>query len=115
MAMHEISLLENVLEILQASAREQGFTRVARVCLEIGELSCVSEDALQFGFPAVMQGTLAEQAELQIRRVKGIGQCRQCRQRVELQTLHDPCPACGSFQIAVVQGREMKIRELQVV
>lgn len=110
--MHEISLLENVLEILQASAREQGFTRVARVCLEIGELSCVSEDALQFGFPAVMQGTLAEQAELQIQRVKGIGQCRQ---RVELQTLHDPRPACGSFQIAVVQGREMKIRELQVV
>ena len=112
MAMHEISLLENVLEILQASAREQGFTRVARVCLEIGELSCVSEDALQFGFPAVMQGTLAEQAELQIQRVKGIGQCRQ---RVELQTLHDPRHACGSFQIAVVQGREMKIRELQVV
>ncbi len=110
--MHEISLLENVLEILQASAREQGFTRVARVCLEIGELSCVSEDALQFGFPAVMQGTLAEQAELQIQRVKGIGQCRQ---RVELQTLHDPRHACGSFQIAVVQGREMKIRELQVV
>jgi len=113
--MHEISLLENVLEILQASAREQGFTRVVKVSLEIGELSCVAEDALRFGFSAVMRGSLAEHAELEILRVMGVGQCQQCRQRVELQTLHDPCPACGSFQIAVLQGQELKIRELQVV
>jgi len=113
--MHEISLLENFLEILQCSAREQGFTRVVKVSLEIGQLSCVSEDALQFGFAAVMQGTLAEHAVLEIHHVEGIGECQQCRQQVELQTLHDPCPACGSFQIAVLQGQEMKIRELQVV
>ncbi len=113
--MHEISLLENVLEILQCSAREQGFTRVLKVSLEIGELSCVAEDALRFGFAAVMRGTLAEHADLEIQCVRGIGQCRQCRRQVQLQTLHDPCPVCGSFGITVIQGQEMKIRELQVV
>ena len=112
--MHEISLLENVLEILEDHAKLQEFNKVKKVCLEIGKLSCVEPDALRFGFDVVMKNSLAENAELEIRQTEGVGVCQQCGQTVRLETLHDPCSACGSPGVIVTQGNEMKIFDLVV-
>jgi len=112
--MHEISLLENVLEILKENAKAQGFTQVKKVYLEIGKLSCVEPEALNFGFDVVMKNTLAEHAELEITQTEGLGLCGHCRQKVQLETLHDPCPVCGHPDVVVTQGKEMKIKELAV-
>ena len=113
--MHEISLLENILEILEDHAKSQEFNRVKKISLEIGKLSCVEPDALRFGFDVVMKNTLAENAELEIRQADGLGNCKQCGQTVRLETLHDPCSACGSPGVIVAQGNEMKIIDLVVI
>ena len=113
--MHELSLLENVREIIESHARSQQFTKVIRITLEIGKLSCVEPDALRFGFYVVMKGSPAEEAELVITESDGIGICRQCGQHTVMETLYDPCRLCGSPFVEVVQGGEMKIRDLLVI
>lgn len=112
--MHEISLLESVLDTLASQAEQQGFTHVKQVVLEIGALSCVEADALRFGFDAVMKNSLAEHAELVIITVAGQGVCPHCQQQVLLETLHDPCHHCGRFGVTVLQGQAMRIKELIV-
>lgn len=112
--MHEISLLENVREILQNQAQQQGFTQVKLVHLEIGALSCVAQDALQFGFAAVMKDSLAENAQLVLTTVAGVGFCSACQKTVPLETLHDPCCFCGQFGITVTSGEQMRIKQCQV-
>lgn len=112
--MHEISLLENVREILEDHAISQHFCKVNQVTLEIGKLSCVEPDALRFGFDVVMNGSLAENAVLIITELPGLGECRQCQQQTEMETLHDPCKLCGSPFLTVLQGSEMKIKDLIV-
>lgn len=113
--MHEISLLENILEIIESHAQSEGFDQVKKICLEVGRLSCVEQDALRFGFDVVMKNTRAENAELEIRQTEGIGVCQQCGQTVRIETLHDPCSECGCPGVFVTGGREMKIKELIVV
>lgn len=113
--MHEISLLESVLETLEDQARQQNFSQVKQITLEIGALSCVAVDALRFGFDVVMKNTLAENAELLITEVAGQGRCAKCQQLVELETLHDPCSHCGAFGVTVTQGEQMRIKELKVI
>jgi len=113
--MHELSLLENVREILETHARSQNFTRVTRVTLEIGKLSCVEPDALRFGFDVAMKGSLADGAELVITEANGIGRCRQCGRQSVIETLYDPCAECGCPYVDVVQGAEMKIKDLIVI
>lgn len=113
--MHEISLLEQVREILVEHSQSQNFSKVSQVTLEIGALSCVEEGALRFGFDVVMKGSLAEDAELNIVCVAGLGYCKLCNQTVPMQSLHDPCALCGSFDIEVVQGEEMRIKDLLVI
>lgn len=114
-AMHELSLLENVREILESHAQSQNFSKVARVTLEIGKLSCVEPDALRFGFDVVMKGSLAEGAELMITETPGIGQCQRCGLETVIETLYSPCSVCGCPFVDVVQGAEMKIKDLIVI
>ncbi len=113
--MHELSLLENVREILENHALSQKFSKVTKVTLEIGKLSSVEPDALCFGFDVVMNGSLAENAELIISEIAGLGICQQCSLQVELETSYDPCPHCGSPFVKIIQGAEMKIKDLCVI
>lgn len=113
--MHELSLLENVREILEEHAISQNFSKITQVTLAIGKLSCIEPEALRFGFDVVMKDSLAEQAELIITEINGRGVCRQCRQTVDLETLHDPCAHCGSPFVTVIQGADMKIKDLLVI
>ncbi|MDO9423434.1 MAG: hydrogenase maturation nickel metallochaperone HypA [Methylobacter sp.] len=114
-AMHELSLLENVREILENHAVSQKFSKVSQVTLEIGKLSSVEPDALRFGFDVVMKDSLAENAELIISDIAGLGICQQCGLEVELETSHDPCSYCGSPRVKIVQGADMKIKDLIVI
>jgi len=114
MAMHEMSLCEGVLQILEDNARSQGFGCVKTVWLEIGGLSGVEIEAMRFGFDAVMRGTLADNARLEIVEVPGEAWCMQCAKTVPLKHRFDACPDCGSYQLQVTGGEEMKLRELEV-
>jgi len=113
--MHELSLLENVREILENNALSQKFSRVTQVTLEIGKFSNVEPDALRFCFDVVMKDSLADNAELIISELGGLGICRQCQQQMEMQTLYDTCIYCGSHFVTVIQGTDMKIKDLIVI
>ncbi|HYE36719.1 hydrogenase maturation nickel metallochaperone HypA [Methylocaldum sp.] len=112
--MHELSLMQNVRDIIEASRTQQGFRRVRTVRIEVGKLSCVEPDALRFCFDVVMQGTPAEGANLDIIETQGRGVCRSCGGMVELEALYDSCRLCGSHRVDVTAGNELRVRELEV-
>ncbi|TAN75081.1 MAG: hydrogenase maturation nickel metallochaperone HypA [Gallionella sp.] len=112
--MHEMSLAENVLQIIEDAAREQGFMRVKTVWLEIGQLACVEKESLRFCFDAVTHGSIAEQAHLEIIETAGQGQCEKCARNFPLSALYEVCPECGGAQIKITGGNEMRVKELEV-
>ena len=112
--MHEMSLAEGVLQIIEDSALQQNFSRVKTVWLEIGQLSSVEPEAMRFCFDAVVRGSLADGARLEIVIVDGGGQCLNCGQTVKLAAVYDACPACGGYPVNPLSGTEMRIKELEV-
>ena len=112
--MHELSLAENLREIIEAEAGRQGFGQVKKVCLQIGKLSCVMPSAMRFCFDEVMRGSMAEGAVLEIEEVEGKGFCPVCRTTVSMEALYDLCPECQK-PMDVIQGLEMRIQALEVV
>ncbi len=113
--MHEMSLCESILDILKDQAAKDSFTRVKRVAVDIGPLSCVEPEALKFGFDVVTRGSLAEGAILEISRPSAEALCLSCFKTVQVNARFDCCPKCGSEALQVVSGEELKIRELEVV
>ncbi len=112
--MHEMSLAEGILQVMDDAAREQGFSRVRVVRLEIGQLSAVEVEALRFCFDAVTRASLAEGAQLQIDSVPGAGWCMMCSKTVPLPALYEACPHCGGHQIQPTAGTQMRVKELEV-
>ena len=112
--MHEISLLESILDLIEENARNEGYSHVNRVCIEIGELSCVEPEALRFAFDVVMKNSLVEGAKLDILTIHGGAQCRVCAKTFDIDSLYDPCPGCQSFDLAVNRGMETRLKELDV-
>ena len=113
--MHEMSLAEGILQIIEDYAKAQRFARVSVVVLEIGQLAGVEAEALRFCFDAVTRDTLADGAELQVIDVPGSGWCLGCSESVPITQLYDACPHCGGYQVHPVGGTEMRVKELAVV
>ena len=112
--MHEMSLAENVLQIIEESARIQNFRRVRTVVLEIGQLAAVEPEAMRFCFEAVASGSIAEGALLEIIEIPGAGHCESCGEVVAMQEPYGLCPACGSPRLRIVAGNRMRIKDLEV-
>ena len=112
--MHELSLTEGVLRIVEREAAAQSFSRVLAVRLEIGKLSHVEPEAMRFCFEAVTRGSLAEGAQLEIIRVPGLAWCMACAKQIAINQRYEPCPDCGGHQLELLEGEEMRVKELEV-
>ena len=109
--MHEMSMIQSVVEICEGHA---GGRRVTGVVLEIGELSGVVPDSIEFCFDACTRETLLEGARLKLVMVPGLGSCPSCRHEVPIASLFDPCQNCGAFGLAIVSGQDLRVRELEL-
>ena len=112
--MHERSLAEGVLGVVQDAARAHHPCAVRTVRLEIGELAAVELDALRFAFEVVKRGSVAEDAQLEIVRVPGSAWCMKCSRSVPIAGRGEPCPGCGGWQLQVTNGEQMRVKELEL-
>ncbi len=112
--MHEMALTESIVEIALEEARKQGARKVTRVFLDVGALSPVEPEALEFCFAAVASGTAAEGARLEIARIAGAGWCLDCEEKVPLAERFGACPQCGRYRVQMTTGDELKIREMEI-
>ena len=112
--MHEVALAEGVLRLIEEVARANGAARIRTVWVELGALAHVEPEALAFCFDAVTRGSVAEGAKLEIARPAGAAWCMPCGARVALARLGDACPRCGSHQLEVVAGEEMRVTEIAI-
>lgn len=69
--MHEMSLAEETVRIIEDVARRDGFVRVRAVFVEIGCDAFVMPDALAFCFESAAKGGIAEGARLEIAKASG--------------------------------------------
>ncbi|GFO53639.1 putative hydrogenase nickel incorporation protein HypA [Geomonas sp. Red276] len=109
--MHEMSITQSIVEICEENA---GGRRVLAVCLEIGELSNIVPESVEFCFEACTKGTLLDGAKLEIDRIPGRARCHQCDADFPVAAYYDPCPSCGGYQVEVVSGEELRVKELEV-
>jgi len=109
-----MSLCEGVLQVLEDGARIQGFKKIKTVWLEIGVFAGVEPEAMHFCFDVVVKGTLAEGSRLDIVKIPANAWCMACAKQVVIEQRYDACPDCGSFQLQISGGDEMRIKELEV-
>lgn len=109
--MHELAITQSIIEICEQHAAGK---RVLAVVLEIGELSGVVPESVEFCFEACGKETSLCGARLVIDRPPGRGRCRGCGAAFPIAALYDPCPNCNGYGIEIVAGQELRVKELEV-
>lgn len=115
--MHELSVIQSILEISLKHARENNAEKVLGIGLKVGELSDLVNEWMQRYFDYLSKNTIAEGAILKIERLPVVFRCEDCKSdfTVPIQELERLiCPHCGSDKAVLVSGREYYIDHLEV-
>lgn len=112
--MHEMSLAESVVQLVEEAARNEGCSRIRTIWLEIGALASVEPEALRFCFEAAARDSCAAGAQLEISILPGEGRCMQCSGIAGINSLYELCPACGGALAWVSGGNGMRVKELEI-
>ncbi len=108
--MHEMALTQSLVEAVCEHAAGR---RVHSVKLEVGALCAVVPDAMTFCFDLATEGTVADGARLDLDIRPGTARCRSCAAHFELTDPILLCP-CGSADVEVLAGRDLKILSMEV-
>ena len=108
--MHELAITQSVVD---AVVEKLDGAAVRVLTLEIGRLSGVVPDSVRFCFDLVAAGTALEGAALNIVEPVGAGTCRACGADFAMEDAFPLCP-CGSADVEVTSGRQLKIMSVEV-
>ncbi len=112
--MHELSIAQNIVNIVQEEMRKCDAESLKMVRLKIGTMSAIVPESLSFCFGLITDGTKFEGAELIMDIIPLKGSCRDCRNEFEIEDYAFECPSCQSRKIETISGREMAIVEIEV-
>ena len=111
--MHEVSIIQNVIEIVTQKALENKLAKIYKVSLRIGELSDVMPESLNFAFESCIQGTMLEETTLSIENVCALGKCEECNLEFPIGHFNKLCPNCNKFCTSVVRGYELYVNTIE--
>ena len=110
--MHELSVAENILEIVKENLSTTG--SVKKVKVRVGKLANIIPDSLEFCFDAITKGTIFEGAKLEIENVNIMAHCERCGVDSEVEGYLFQCKTCGKTDVKIISGNELQVVELEI-
>jgi hydrogenase nickel incorporation protein HypA/HybF len=109
--MHELSIAESLLAIIEQEALHYGNARVTWIKLRVGNLSGIVPDALKFAFEVISKGGCAEGAQLDIELLPFEIRCNVCNKIFIQEEPFMICPQCEGLDVELISGRELEIEK----
>lgn len=110
--MHELSIALSIVDIAEEEVKKANASKVEKIELDIGNLSGVEIDALEFIWQEAVRSSVLENSERRINRIRGKAKCMECAEEFEMEQLFDACPKCNQYFNEIIQGKELKVRSL---
>ena len=112
--MHEMGIIINLAETLDDTAREEGLTKIARVTLQVGEVSGIMTDLFEDCWNYFKKKhTVLSESKLVLETIPAVTYCSSCEKAYETVKYGRECPYCHSGETWLVQGNECVIKEIE--
>ena len=112
--MHELAVCQGLMRQVEQVAAAHGATAVEHIVLQIGGLSGVEPPLLERAFEIARAGTVAQDAELEIRTGPVVVQCRECGGKSAVPPNRLLCSYCGEWRVRVVEGEELLLLSVEL-
>jgi hydrogenase nickel incorporation protein HypA/HybF len=112
--MHELSIAKNIVEIASEQAKKNNLTEVDEIEIEVGRLSGVEIEALEFVLEIVTKQTILENSRTIITLIPGLARCLICSKEFGTDSFFSQCPECKGFNFQIIQGQELRVKSLNI-
>ncbi len=112
--MHELTITQNVLDLVLKQAKESGAEKIEKINLVIGELTGVVDISVQFYFEFLSKDTPAQGALLCFKMIPLRVKCRGCGNPFESEGGYFECPQCHGSSVEIIAGNELFVESIEV-
>ncbi len=109
-----MSIVSGILRIAEDEARAAEARVINSIELEIGQLAGIEIESLNFCFDVARRDTMAAEAALVIHDIPGLGFCPTCAKNVPVEFHLAVCGECDEALVDVFQGRELRVKSINV-
>ena len=113
--MHEMGLVFRIIDMAVEHAEKMNAHSITKIEIVLGDLSGVMYESLMFSFETAVKGTMLADAEILIERVPGRGRCNSCGKEYEVVNFHESCPCCSAPHLQIIQGKQFKLKSINIV
>jgi hydrogenase nickel incorporation protein HypA/HybF len=113
--MHELSIAQNILEIVKEHLPAEKTQRVNSICIKVGDGAGVVIDSLEFCFNSITAGTPLQEATLKIERVPFVVRCNVCGKTSINENGFFLCSFCEGGDVVLVSGNELEVSAIELV
>ena len=107
--MHEVSIAQNILDIVEKEAEKQKASKIHLVKIILGQFTGVVKEALEFALLTVKKNSIANDTHFQIDTVPLKTHCSDCKNDYSnQQEIIFTCPSCNG-NLEIISGKEMYI------
>lgn len=113
--MHEMSVAQNIIDIVLQHMPEENSHPVQTVTIKIGKMAGIVPESLEFGFQVLTAETPGmEKAVLQMEFTPLVIHCDQCQKNFEIDDPFFICPECNSANVKILSGTELQVTEIEL-
>ena len=119
--MHELSVALRIVEALDEELAEEadlfdsGELAVSAVTIQVGALTGLVPEALQFAWDMATENSRLQGSRLNIEWIDAAGYCSECKADRTITNLQSfRCPVCRTLIEQIVGGNEMEILTMEV-
>lgn len=110
--MHEFSLVQNIIEIVEETVQKNQVKHVTEVVLEIGTLSGVELPALDMALESLGPGSIIDGAKINKEIIQARAVCSQCGTEYTPDDYFSVCPKCQSYGASFIKGKELRVKSI---
>ena len=115
--MHEYSIVQSLLDIIEENAKKHGAKEVKKVVVKIGVMSGVEPHLLKIAFDTFKENSICQNAALEMNIQPIVAKCAECGHvnEFEANSIFFECKECGGVDLEVLDGEEMLLMSLEMV
>lgn len=112
--MHELSIAQNIIDIIRQHVPETDWERIETIRLKIGSAAGIEPLSLEFSFKAITENTSLKNSRLEIDFIPFSFECNNCGKISTNEEIFSFCNECGSNNIKVISGLELNVSEIVI-
>jgi hydrogenase nickel incorporation protein HypA/HybF len=107
--MHELTVAINIVENIEEEAKKNKLSSINELTIEIGKLSGVVLEALEFAMQEAVKSSVLENARIVYQQKNALAKCNACGNEFEVDDFFSVCTKCNNPYSDIITGKELRI------